>query len=121
MLAARRVPLEPTPEYEVRFAPELEPELMELDEMDEVVVELEQALALRLEDIAGRRIEKIEGEAALRKYRPHAANDVRFIFATVEDAKLRVVLTYFPRKHNYRKKDVKAAARRLRRFLESIS
>lgn len=121
MPPARRVPLDPEPSYRVAFAPELVSELHGFEEMDEVVLELETTLSLRLEDIPGRRIEKVEDADDLLKYRPHAANDTRFLFATLEDQKLRIVLSSFPRKNDYRRKDLKTAAARLRRFLESVT
>jgi hypothetical protein len=120
-LAARRIPLDAQPEYEVVFVPELAADLHAEAKVDELVVELETQLSLRLEHIAGRRTEKIEGskDMALYKYRPHADNDVRFVFATEEKPKRRVVLGYWPRKRDYRKQDLKTAAQRFKRFLES--
>lgn len=120
VLAARRVPLEPKPEYRAAFAPELVTELAGLDEMDDIVLELEGVLALRIADMPGKRIETVKAQPELRKYRPHAASELRFFFATIEEEKLRIVLAYFPRKHDYAKRDLKTAAARLRRFLESL-
>jgi hypothetical protein len=89
--------------------------------MDDLVIEMETQLSLGFEHIGGRRIEKIEGPRGptLYKYRPHADNDVRFVFATDDVPKRRVVLDYWPRKRDYRKQDLKTAAQRFKRFLES--
>lgn len=121
MVAAREVPLDPKPEYDVKFVPQLIHDLLGEARMDELVQEAEETLALRFDHIAGKRIEKVEDsdDPQLYKFRPHADNDSRFIFASEEDPKRRVVLDFWPRKNDYRKQDLKTAAARFKAFLES--
>lgn len=120
LLSAREVPLDPRPEYEVVFSSRLLHDLAGEDNMDELTLEAEATLALRFDDIPGKRISKVTDSKnpELYKFRPHAASNSRFIFAHEEDEKRRIVLDFWPRKRDYRKHDLKTASKRFKAFLE---
>ncbi len=60
----------------------------------------------------GGRSKPLKGRKPLRRYRPHADNDVRIYYA-VEDGRVWI-LGIYPRSADYRDKDLKAAMQRLR-------
>lgn len=114
ILLARQRPLSPRePKYQVRYAPEALPEFADRDDAEALMDEIETVLSADPFSPPGHRSEKVEGEDPLRRYRPHADNDVR-VFYAVEGRDVWI-LGVHPRKVAYRSSNLRAAAGRLRR------
>ena len=101
------------PRFRVRYAEEILPELADREDGEALMDELESVLAIDPVDPPGHRSEKIEGEAALRRYRPHVDNGCRIFYAIEGDEVW--ILAVHPRKTAYRTSNLKTARARLGR------
>lgn len=77
----REIPLDPNPEFDIRYAPEVVDEIAARGDAEDLMDEFEEVLAVHPFRPPGRRSKKIEGTDDLRRYRPHVDNDLRVFYA----------------------------------------
>lgn len=110
----REFPLDPDdPEYEVRYAPEAVRELADLDEPEELMDELEARLGVDPHRPPGRRARKLQDAEVLWRYRPHADDALRVLYAVEGDEVW--ILAVEERDGAYRRGNIETALDRLRR------
>lgn len=113
---AREFPLDPDPEYEVKYAREVVDEIADLEEPEALMDELEEELAVEPYRPRGGRGKKLQDAEGLYRYRPHYDNDLR-IFYGIEGEEVWI-LGLHPRKQAYRRQNIETAVARLRRTVD---
>lgn len=116
VLLVREIPLDPDPEYEIEYAPEVIGEITDLEAPEELMDEIEDVLAVDPYRPPGRRSKKVNNADDLRRYRPHYDNDLRVFYGVEGDVVW--ILGLHPRAQAYRRQNIETALARFQRALD---
>lgn len=116
VLLVREIPLDPDPEYDVRYTPEVVREIVGLDGPGELMDELEDVLCVDPHRPRGGRGRKLSGAGGLYRYRPRYDDGLRVFYAIEGDEVW--ILGLHPRKSAYRPQNIETALSRFQRARE---